>query len=71
MENILNLKLPYLGMKINRITESPRIEYCNFHFCGSWLTISGETELIGITWQNSKTGESISNEVFINRFFMF
>ena len=69
MNNILNLKLPYLGMKIKKVTDSPRIEYCNFNFCGSWLTISGETELIGITWQNSKTGESISNEVFINRFF--
>jgi hypothetical protein len=69
MENILNLKLPYLGIKINKVTDIPRVEYCNFHFCGSWLTISGKTELIDISWQNSKTGELISNEVFINRFF--
>jgi len=69
-KDIFYLNIPTLGMKINRVTESPRVEYAGFNFCGTWLTERGETRLIAIKWQNSKTGELITNEEFINRFFI-
>ena len=68
--NILYLNIPSLGMEIKSIRESPRIEYGGFVFLGTYLTEKGKTTLIEIKWQNKKTGELISNNEFVNRFFI-
>lgn len=70
MENIFYLNIPTLGSEIKSIRESPRIEYAGFVFLGTYLTEKGKTTLIEIKWQNSKTGELISNNEFVNRFFI-
>jgi len=68
--NIFYFNIPSLGMEIKSIRESPRIEYGGFVFLGTYLTEKGKTTLIDIKWQNSKTCELISNNEFINRFFI-
>ena len=68
--NIFYLNIPSLGMEIKSIRESPRIEYGGFVFLGTYLTEKCKTTLIDIKWQNLKTGELISNNEFINRFFI-
>jgi len=66
--NIFYLNIPTLGMEIKSIRESPRIEYGGFVFLGTYLSEKGKTTLIEIKWQNSKTGELITNNEFLNRF---
>ena len=62
---ITNIKdLPYIGMEIKCISESPRIDLYNYVFCGTWLKEKGVEKLIGITYQHKQTGKLISNELF-------
>lgn len=72
MNTIYNTKFPYLGMKINGVRESPSIELNGYAFCGTWYKKNcSQDELIGISWQNTKTGLLISDEEFKQIVFNF
>jgi hypothetical protein len=69
--NLYNTQLPFIGMKIKSIVNSPKIELQNYCFAGTWKHCSNGYELIGIKWQNKKTGEIISNEQMFDNIFIF
>lgn len=69
INNILHTKMPYIGMIISSKEDRPILSYSGYTFCGTYLTEKGETKLIDIKWSNSKTGELISNNEFISKFF--
>lgn len=64
MKNLSIKDLPYIGMTITKLSDSPRIELNNYVFCGTWLKEKSIEKLIGITYQHTKTGKLISNELF-------
>jgi len=69
--NLYNTQLPFIGMKIKSIANSPKIELQNYCFDGTWENCSNGYKLIGIKWQNKKTGEIITNEQMFNNIFIF
>ena len=69
IKNILYTKLPYVGMIISSKEDRPILCYAGYTLCGTYLTEKGQTKLIDIKWSNSKTGELIRHNEFINKFF--
>lgn len=70
--NILYESIPVLGTEINKISESPNLEYMGYKFIGSWQKETNEKyKLIEVKWQHNENGHLLSNEQFIQRFFIF
>jgi len=64
---MLKSELPKIGLKIKSILDSPNVKINDHVFCGTWLGgVNTYYELIGITWQNVKTGVCLTNEEFLN-----
>ena len=60
------MELPQIYMKIQKFSESPKIKINNWYFVGTWRKRNDGITLIGINWQNSKTGKIITHENFLN-----
>lgn len=69
--NLYNTQLPFKGMTIKHITNSPKIEIQGYCFVGTWENCINGYKLIGVNWQNRKTGEVIGNEQMFDKIFIF
>lgn len=65
----MNYHLPYLGLTIKTITDSPKIEIAGYVFVGSWIHCAEGYKLIDINWQEKKTGKCINNDNFLEIIF--
>ena len=69
--NLYNTQLPFIGMTIKHIADSPKIEIQNYCFVGTWENCINGYKLIWVKWQNRKTGEVIGNEQMFSNIFIF
>lgn len=57
---------PFIGQELP-VLEFPKIKKHGYAFCGTWHSVAGSNNyrLIGITWQNTKTGKVITHQQFL------